>query len=65
MARLLVLGSFTVNRKIDPSGDQRSSLEVPDVATSRRGSLPSLFARNISLPLQNASLFPSGDHAPA
>src|SRR5580700_5270453 len=46
--RLFVLGSFTVKRKIEPSGDQRISLAVPPAGKSRLGSLPSLLARKIS-----------------
>src|SRR5689334_20376247 len=64
MLRALVCGSFSVKRRIVPSGDQRKSLEVPEVLSSRRGSPPSLFARNKSLPFEKARLFPSDDHAP-
>ncbi len=51
MERSLVRGSFSVKRKVDPSGDQRRSLAVPSVFKRRESSLPSLFARNISFPL--------------
>src|SRR6266849_3808564 len=64
MVRALVCGSFKVKRKIDPSGDQRRSLEVPEVLQRSRDSPPSLFARKISFPFEYARPFPSGDHAP-
>ena len=41
------------------------SLGVPAVVNTRCGSPPSLLATPISVPLQYATFFPSGDHAPA
>src|SRR5271156_5907181 len=51
--------SAKVKRNAAPSGDQRGHEAMPGKLTSLRGSLPSAFAAEMSLPEGYANRFPS------